>query len=170
MFSFFFFFAWVCFRTNRFALIDYHILVYHAKEKEEHEPSQCCIAWRRPNNRNTTFQRYVHQSPSPLAGRTSPPANRESPRTHLATPTECSAKTTSPTLGKCPDELQCRRWRSTRRTGGLDRLHSGRANEPTLNSRWRSQQCPTCSPQSSVQPSREPQAQCNTTAARWRPT
>ena len=43
----------------------------------------------------------------------------KSSRTHLATP----AKTVSPTIRKCPDKLQCRRWRFTRGIGGLDRLH-----------------------------------------------
>ena len=41
--------------------------------------------------------------------------------------TECSAKTTSPTIRKCPDELHCRRWPSTCGIGSLDPLYSGRA-------------------------------------------
>ena len=38
----------------------------------------------------------------------------------------------SPTTRKCPNELQCRRWRSTRGIGGLDRLHGGRASGSVL--------------------------------------
>ena len=70
------FFAWVCFHTNRLALIDFYISVYHVKAKDEHEPLQCCIAWCQRNSRNNRIQRHVDWIPSPLPGRTSPPANR----------------------------------------------------------------------------------------------
>ena len=118
---------------TRASFTDFHNLAYNAKAKEDHKPSTCCIGWRqRTSRKSNRLQRHVHRSPSSHAGRTSPPANRQLSRTYLATTTEWTAPTARITTRKWPVQFQRRHWRPKRRIGRLNRLHSGRADEPPL--------------------------------------